>query len=48
MYVHQNCIQMWIDEKQKYSSGAKVSCPQCKTEYILLFPPFGKRFVVYL
>lgn len=46
-YVHQSCIQMWIDEKKKFNSNAKVVCPQCQTEYILIFPPFS-GFVLIL
>lgn len=45
-WVHQNCLQRWIDEKQKGNSSAKVSCPQCNTEYIIVFPPYGS--VVYI
>uniref|UniRef100_T1JX82 Neurotransmitter-gated ion-channel ligand-binding domain-containing protein n=1 Tax=Tetranychus urticae TaxID=32264 RepID=T1JX82_TETUR len=33
---------MWIDEKKKFNSNAKVVCPQCQTEYILIFPPFSE------
>ncbi|XP_042912020.1 E3 ubiquitin-protein ligase MARCHF5 [Parasteatoda tepidariorum] len=46
-WVHQTCLQRWIDEKQKGNSSASVSCPQCNAEYILVFPPFG-RFVFVL
>lgn len=41
-WVHQSCLQRWIDEKQKGNSSAAVSCPACNEEYILVFPPFGK------
>lgn len=40
-WVHQTCLQRWIDEKQKGNSTAKVCCPQCNTNYIILFPKFG-------
>lgn len=40
-WVHQICLQRWIDEKQAGSSTTKVSCPQCNTEYIIVFPPLG-------
>ncbi|KFM71804.1 E3 ubiquitin-protein ligase MARCH5, partial [Stegodyphus mimosarum] len=46
-WVHQTCLQRWIDEKQKGNSTSAVSCPQCNAEYILVFPPFG-RFVFVL
>ncbi|WAR22198.1 MARH5-like protein [Mya arenaria] len=41
MWVHQSCLQRWIDEKQKGNSTTKVSCPQCNTEYIIVFPKLG-------
>jgi len=37
-WVHQVCIQRWVDEKQKGNSTAGVSCPQCGTEYFIKFP----------
>ncbi|XP_041369060.1 E3 ubiquitin-protein ligase MARCHF5-like [Gigantopelta aegis] len=45
-WVHQNCLQRWIDEKQKGNSTAKVACPQCNTEYMIIFPKLGP--VVYM
>lgn len=45
-WVHQRCIQRWVDEKQKGRSGAHVSCPQCNTEYIIVYPNMGKIFFV--
>ncbi|GIY47870.1 e3 ubiquitin-protein ligase MARCHF5, partial [Caerostris darwini] len=41
-WVHQSCLQRWIDEKQKGNSSATVACPQCNAEYVLVFPPFGR------
>jgi len=38
-WVHQVCIQRWVDEKQKGNNSAGVSCPQCGTDYIIQFPP---------
>lgn len=46
-WVHQSCLQRWIDEKQKGNSSASVSCPQCNAEYILVFPPFGKLVLTF-
>ncbi|XP_033106463.1 E3 ubiquitin-protein ligase MARCH5-like [Anneissia japonica] len=46
-WVHQGCLQRWIDEKQKGNSTAKVSCPQCNTEYIIVYPGIGS-FVSFL
>jgi len=35
------CLQRWIDEKQRGNSTAKVLCPQCNTEYLIIFPKLG-------
>lgn len=43
-WVHQNCLQRWIDEKQKGNSTTKVTCPQCNTEYIIIFPKLGEDY----
>lgn len=40
-WVHQRCLEDWIDSKQLGNSSVNVSCPQCNTEYVLVFPPFG-------
>lgn len=40
-WVHQNCLQRWVDEKQKGNSLKRVNCPQCQTEYIIIFPEMG-------
>uniref|UniRef100_A0A8C7LMD6 E3 ubiquitin-protein ligase MARCHF5 n=1 Tax=Oncorhynchus mykiss TaxID=8022 RepID=A0A8C7LMD6_ONCMY len=37
-WIHQACLQRWLDEKQKGNSGGAVSCPQCGTEYRIVFP----------
>ncbi|XP_035691919.1 E3 ubiquitin-protein ligase MARCHF5-like [Branchiostoma floridae] len=37
-WVHEACLQRWIDEKQKGNSTTKVRCPQCEAEYIIVFP----------
>ncbi|EDV90622.1 E3 ubiquitin-protein ligase MARCHF5 [Drosophila grimshawi] len=42
-WVHQSCLYRWIDEKtQKGNALRSVSCPQCQTEYIIVFPKMGK------
>lgn len=41
-WIHQSCLQRWLDEKQKGNSGGAVSCPQCGTEYHIVFPKMGK------
>ncbi|KAL7846755.1 hypothetical protein SRHO_G00217350 [Serrasalmus rhombeus] len=40
-WIHQACLQRWLDEKQKGNSGGAVSCPQCGTEYRIVFPKMG-------
>ncbi|XP_008550365.1 E3 ubiquitin-protein ligase MARCHF5 isoform X1 [Microplitis demolitor] len=45
-WVHQGCIQRWVDEKQKGRAGAYVACPQCNTEYIIVYPNMGPLVVV--
>lgn len=41
-WVHEECLQRWIDEKQKRTNSPRVSCSQCKTYYILTFPPVNR------
>ncbi|CAH1104167.1 unnamed protein product [Psylliodes chrysocephalus] len=45
-WVHQACLQRWVDEKQKGGNIGKVSCPQCQTEYIIVFPNMGVLVLV--
>lgn len=40
-WVHQVCIQRWVDEKQKGNNSTGVSCPQCGSAYSIQFPPSG-------
>lgn len=40
-WIHQECLQRWLDEKQKGNSGSVVCCPQCGTEYQIVFPKMG-------
>ncbi|XP_066507366.1 E3 ubiquitin-protein ligase MARCHF5 [Hoplias malabaricus] len=40
-WIHQSCLQRWLDEKQKSNSLTAVSCPQCGTEYRIVFPKMG-------
>jgi len=37
-WVHQICLNRWIDEKQKGNSMAKVLCPQCNVAYAFSLP----------
>ncbi|KAK3863828.1 hypothetical protein Pcinc_030431 [Petrolisthes cinctipes] len=41
-WVHQSCLQRWVDEKQKGNSTVKVNCPQCGVEYFIAFPNMGQ------
>ncbi|XP_055849999.1 E3 ubiquitin-protein ligase MARCHF5 [Episyrphus balteatus] len=41
-WVHQSCLYRWVDEKQKGNALRSVSCQQCQTEYIIVFPHMGK------
>ncbi|XP_050428425.1 E3 ubiquitin-protein ligase MARCHF5-like [Adelges cooleyi] len=36
-WVHQDCVQRWVDEKLKENSTIEVHCPQCNTEYIIIY-----------
>ncbi|XP_058820868.1 E3 ubiquitin-protein ligase MARCHF5-like [Topomyia yanbarensis] len=40
-WVHQSCLQRWVDEKQKGNTFKRVSCPQCQSEYIIVLPTMG-------
>lgn len=44
-WVHQTCLQRWVDEKQKGNSSVKVNCPQCGMQYIISFPNMGQLMV---
>ncbi|XP_076042630.1 E3 ubiquitin-protein ligase MARCHF5-like [Oratosquilla oratoria] len=41
-WVHQSCLQRWVDEKQKGNSTVKVNCPQCGVQYLIAFPNMGQ------
>ncbi|XP_043272257.1 E3 ubiquitin-protein ligase MARCHF5-like isoform X2 [Venturia canescens] len=45
-WVHQGCIQRWVDEKQRGRAGAHVACPQCNTEYIIVYPDMDPLVVI--
>lgn len=40
-WVHQSCLQRWVDEKQAGNSSTPVFCPQCNTQYLIDYPPLG-------
>jgi hypothetical protein len=41
-WIHNECLQLWIDEKQKLDTSVAVKCSQCNTQYVLVFPPNGR------
>jgi len=45
-WVHQVCLQRWVDEKQQGNAITPVRCPQCNTEYVILFPKMGPVVLV--
>ena len=46
-WVHQSCLQQWIDEKQKMSSSVLVQCPQCKYNYRIVYPPSSPPLYIF-
>ncbi|NWS33834.1 MARH5 ligase, partial [Polioptila caerulea] len=46
-WVHQTCLQRWVDEKQRGNSTARVACPQCNAEYLIVFPKLGTLIWVH-
>ena len=40
-WVHQSCLQRWVDEKQAGNSSTAVFCPQCNTQYLIDYPPMS-------
>ncbi|XP_033150286.1 E3 ubiquitin-protein ligase MARCH5 [Drosophila busckii] len=40
-WVHESCLYRWIDEKQNGNSRMKVTCMQCRVEYLIIFPQAG-------
>lgn len=39
MWVHQKCLQRWVDEKQKGNTFAAVACGSCGFVYTIIYPP---------
>lgn len=46
-WVHESCLYRWIDEKQNGNTRTKVSCMQCRVEYIIIFPQVS-RLAIFL
>jgi len=44
-WVHTSCLQRWFDEKQNGNPTVQVFCPQCNTEYMIHYPPFGVALI---
>ncbi|KAL1449655.1 hypothetical protein WDU94_002140 [Cyamophila willieti] len=40
-WVHQACLNRWIDEKQKGNAFRQVACPACNTKYLIVYPYRG-------
>ncbi|XP_001945331.2 E3 ubiquitin-protein ligase MARCH5-like [Acyrthosiphon pisum] len=36
-WVHQDCVQRWVDEKLNENLSVKPHCPQCQTQYIIVY-----------
>ncbi|XP_030564647.1 E3 ubiquitin-protein ligase MARCH5 [Drosophila novamexicana] len=45
-WVHESCLYRWIDEKQNGNSRTKVSCMQCRVEYIIIFPKVSRMAMI--
>ncbi|ETE73752.1 E3 ubiquitin-protein ligase MARCH5, partial [Ophiophagus hannah] len=45
-WVHQTCLQRWVDEKLSPLSCRAQRSPQCNAEYLIVFPKLGP--VVYV
>ncbi|XP_054262657.1 E3 ubiquitin-protein ligase MARCHF5-like [Macrosteles quadrilineatus] len=37
-WVHESCLLLWVDEKKKDFFSAKLACPQCKVEFVIISP----------
>lgn len=45
-WVHNACLQRWIDGQQLEDLSTKVRCPQCNTEYTIVYPSPGRLVYV--
>ena len=45
-WVHESCLYRWTDEKQNGNSRTKVTCMQCRVEYIIIFPKVSYLAIV--
>ena len=44
-WVHQPCIQQWVEQKQRGQLTTPVFCPQCQTAYTIQYPRMGAILV---
>ena len=44
-WVHQLCIQQWVEQKQRGQLTTPVHCPQCQTAYTIQYPRMGPILV---
>ena len=42
-WVHQSCLQHWLDESQRLDLNAPVACRMCGYQYVVEYPPPGER-----
>lgn len=48
-WLHQDCLQNWIDEKQKSNQSLTgLNCPLCRTEYVIVMPSPGLLHILEL
>lgn len=45
-YVHQRCLQRWVDEKQRGDDSVVVRCDRCKIAYTMQYAPSGLLLTV--
>ncbi|VDD76045.1 unnamed protein product [Mesocestoides corti] len=46
MWVHQSCLQRWIDEKQANDPDLAVACRVCGYYYVIEYPPVDPLMVM--
>ena len=44
-WVHQPCVQQWVEQKQRGQLTTPVHCPQCQTAYAIQYPHMGMPLV---
>lgn len=41
-WVHEECLQQWLDEKQCNNASTPVYCRACGHQYEIEYPPAGE------